>query len=179
MTKRKNWIEHTPESDTETRHFSSYRFQQWKTLANQYVLQMQCQNTSKLTFRFIRAVWICSPLVSPAACFRAGTQLMDSSERQPLKWHYFRPVDKPCVAAAAAAEVNLICHWASAPRSAMLTRLAEWNLPWQQHMIDMSQPGNQAVCIQITQNLSSCSMHTTIWRPGGEGETEVGLVTAW
>lgn len=34
------------------------------------------------------------PFVSPAACFGSGTQLMDSSERQPLKWHYFRSVDK-------------------------------------------------------------------------------------
>lgn len=36
--------------------------------------------------------------VSPAACFGSGMQLMDSSEWQPLKWHYFRSVDKPCVA---------------------------------------------------------------------------------
>lgn len=36
--------------------------------------------------------------VSPAACFGSGMQLMDSSEWQPLKWHFFRSVDKPCVA---------------------------------------------------------------------------------
>lgn len=32
---------------------------------------------------------------------------------------------------AGRAEVSLICHRASAPRSAMLTRPAEWNPPWQ------------------------------------------------
>lgn len=40
-----------------------------------------------------------APVVSPAACFDSGPQLMDSSERQPLKWHYFRSVHKNCVAA--------------------------------------------------------------------------------
>lgn len=54
---------------------------------------------------------------------------------------------------ASRAEVSLICHRASAPRSAMLTRPAEWNPPWQNYMIDMSQPGNEALLIQITPNM--------------------------
>lgn len=54
---------------------------------------------------------------------------------------------------AGRAEVSLICHRASAPRSAVLTRPAEWNPPWQNYMIDMSQPGNEALLIQITPNM--------------------------
>lgn len=37
-------------------------------------------------------------IFSPAPCFDFGSQLMDSSEKQPLKWHYFRSVHKNCVA---------------------------------------------------------------------------------
>ena len=34
------------------------------------------------------------PFVSPATCFGFGIQLMDSSEWHPLKWHYFKSVNK-------------------------------------------------------------------------------------
>lgn len=55
---------------------------------------MQCQNTSKLTSRFIKPLWFYFCFVSPTTCFGSGTQLMDFSERQPLKWHYFKSVVK-------------------------------------------------------------------------------------
>lgn len=87
-----------------------------------------------------------------------------------------------CCHTAATAEVSLICHRASAPRLAMLARPAEWNLPWQQHMIDMTQPGNEAIRIQITQNgrklMLNAHHHLVAWR-GGRERTGAFVTIFW
>lgn len=60
-------------------------FQQWKINSGRHV-----PDWSEVNFT--------TGIVSPALCFDFGPQLMDSSEKQPLKWHYFRSVHKNTVA---------------------------------------------------------------------------------
>lgn len=59
----------------------------------------------------------------------------------------------------------------------MLTRPAEWNPPWQNYMIDMSQPGNEALLIQITPNMGLMLSASSAGLED-KGETELGLVVS-
>lgn len=136
----------------------------WQVVCSTHILILTMENQCwKIWVEvWFEAMWIYRlHCFSLAACFDSGPRIMDSSEKQPLKWHYFRSVHENCVATqllprkwdSSVTEHQCRAWWCQAGP-------AEWNPSWQQPMIDMSQPGNEAVHNRIAHSQGWREVHT-------------------